>query len=61
MIRSEVNKSARSVQGACMDVDKSMRGLDSNVKYELEEEREKRAQVCISTIDLAFLELLGLS
>lgn len=47
MIRSEVNKSARSVQGACMDVDKSMRGLDSNVKYELEEEREKRAQVCI--------------
>ena len=47
MIRSEVNKSARSVQGACMDVDKSMRSLDSNVKYELEEEREKRAQVCI--------------
>lgn len=45
MIRSEVNKSARTVQGACMDLDKNMRSVDSNIKLELEEEREKRVQV----------------
>ena len=45
VIRSEVNKSARTVQGACMDLDKNMRSLDSNLKLELEEERDKRVQV----------------
>lgn len=48
VIRSEVNKSARTVQGACMDLDKNMRSLDSNLTLELEEERDKRVQVIYS-------------
>jgi hypothetical protein len=51
VIRSEVNKSARTVQGACMDLDKNMRSLDSNLTLELEEERDKRVQV-IYGVDL---------
>lgn len=47
-----MNKSARTVQGACMDLDKNMRSLDSNIKLELEEEREKRAKVKKSSVDL---------
>ena len=47
VIRSEVNKSARTVQGACMDLDKNMRSADSNLKLELEDERDKRVRVNI--------------
>ena len=45
MVRAEVNKSVRIVQGACMDLDKNLRGMDSNTQAALEEERKGKEKV----------------
>lgn len=45
MVRAEVNKSVRIVQGACMDLDKNLRGMDTNTQAALEEERRGKERV----------------
>lgn len=40
-VRAEVTKSVRVVQGACMDLDKNLRGMDANTQFALEEERAR--------------------
>ena len=45
MVRAEVNKSVRVVQGACMDLDKNLRGMDSNTQAALDEERRGKQKV----------------
>lgn len=45
MVRAEVNKSVRIVQGACMDLDKNLRGMDSNTQAALEDERKGKEKV----------------
>ena len=44
-VRAEVTKSVRVVQGACMDLDKNLRGMDANTQSALEEERARRQKV----------------
>ena len=44
-VRAEVTKSVRVVQGACMDLDKNLRGMDANTQSALEEERNRRQMV----------------
>ncbi|KAJ7382567.1 hypothetical protein OS493_034203 [Desmophyllum pertusum] len=41
-VRADVTKSVRVVQGACMDLDKNLRGMDANTQSALEEERARR-------------------
>ena len=48
-VRAEVTKSVRVVQGACMDLDKNLRGMDANTQSALEEERARRQKVWLST------------
>lgn len=45
MVRADVNKSVRVVQGACMDLDKNLRGMDATTQAALEEERSRRQKV----------------
>lgn len=47
-VRAEVTKSVRVVQGACMDLDKNLRGMDANTQSALEEERARRQKVWLS-------------
>ena len=44
-VRAEVTKSVRVVQGACMDLDKNLRGMDANTQSALEEERARCQKV----------------
>lgn len=44
-VRAEVTKSVRVVQGACMDLDKNLRGMDANTQFALEEERARCQKV----------------
>jgi hypothetical protein len=44
-VRADVNKSVRVVQGACMDLDKNLRGMDANTQAALDEERARRQKV----------------
>lgn len=44
-VRAEVTKSVRVVQGACMDLDKNLRGMDANTQSALEDERNRRQMV----------------
>ena len=44
-VRADVTKSVRVVQGACMDLDKNLRGMDANTQSALEEERARRQKV----------------
>lgn len=46
-VRAEVSKSVRVVQGACMELDKNLRGMDANTQAALEEERNQRQMVII--------------
>ena len=46
-MRAEVTKSVRVVQGACMDLDKNLRGMDANTQSALEEERARRQKVIL--------------
>lgn len=46
-VRAEVSKSVRVVQGACMELDKNLRGMDANTQAALEEERNQRQMVKI--------------
>ena len=45
LVRAEVNKSARSIQGACVNLERVQRGTESNVSAVLDRERENRAKV----------------
>ena len=40
-----MNKSARSIQGACVNLERVQRGTESNVSAVLDRERENRAKV----------------
>lgn len=44
-MRAEVTKSVRVVQGACMELDKNLRGMDANTQAALEDERHHRQKV----------------
>ena len=44
-MRAEVSKSVRVVQGACMELDKNLRGMDANTQAALEDERNRRQRV----------------
>ena len=45
MVRAEVNKSARTIQSACIDLDRVQRGTESNISAVLERERSYREKV----------------
>ena len=45
LVRAEVNKSARTIQSACIDLDRVQRGTESNVSAVLERERSNREKV----------------
>ena len=53
-VRAEVTKSVRVVQGACMDLDKNLRGMDANTQSALEDERARRQKVTLQKL-LIFL------
>lgn len=49
-VRAEVTKSVRVVQGACMDLDKNLRGMDANTQSALEDERARRQKVTLQKL-----------
>ena len=53
-VRAEVTKSVRVVQGACMDLDKNLRGMDANTQSALEEERARCQKVTDSFFSDSF-------
>lgn len=61
-VRAEVTKSVRVVQGACMDLDKNLRGMDANTQSALEDERARRQKVTLQKfLIFPFFYWLGLS
>ena len=61
-VRAEVTKSVRVVQGACMDLDKNLRGMDANTQSALEDERARRQKVTLQKLLIfPFFYWLGLS
>ena len=60
-VRAEVTKSVRVVQGACMDLDKNLRGMDANTQSALEDERARRQTVTLQKLLIfPFFYWLGL-
>ena len=61
-VRAEVTKSVRVVQGACMDLDKNLRGMDANTQSALEDERARCQKVTLQKLLIfPFFYWLGLS
>ena len=58
-VRAEVSKSVRVVQGACMELDKNLRGMDANTQAALEEERNQRQMVKILYSNAAYVADYG--
>ena len=54
-VRAEVSKSVRVVQGACMELDKNLRGMDANTQAALEEERNQRQMVIILSSNATYV------
>lgn len=58
-VRAEVTKSVRVVQGACMDLDKNLRGMDANTQSALEDERARRQKVKLQKLLISPFFLLA--
>ena len=54
MVRAEVNKSARTIQSSCINLERVQRGTESNTSAVLERERSSREKVQFSKSNIKF-------